>query len=598
MKKIKIGLAFGDNFYETHKLNKYKNHLDFNKLNPRIYLILILILIVVTLFIIRLFSLEIINSSYYKILSDNNRTRTQVIHAPRGIIFDRYGNPLVYNMPGFREKNGNKTIFLNSSQVVSKLENNKNLSIDSLRFYPYKDALAHVVGYVGQISPGELSDPNFSNYGSDAVIGKMGIEQFYDKSLRGVDGKKLIEVDANGNYVKTLGETDSINGENINLTIDKNLQERAYNLMKNVKGSVVVSRPDGQILAMVSTPSFDPNLFTLGSSYKTLGPYYKNVTSIIRDSKNQPLLNRSISGVYPPGSTFKLVVAATALENNVINKNFTIDDTGIIKIGNFSFSNWYYSQYGRTDGIVDVTKAIQRSNDIFFYQVGHLLGVNNLSKGAAKFGLGKPLGIDLMGEASGFLPTSLWKEVTFGQPWYLGDDYHYGIGQGYLLVTPLQVNAWTQAVANGGILYRPHLNLNLKPYILASNLLNQTNFNLIRTGMIEACSPGGVAYPLYNYEFPLENAKHPIAIDGKNFFTPVNASESANFRNDIGVSVACKTGTAQQGSATALPHAWLTLFAPAYNPQVIITVLVEDGGEGSTVAGPIAKQILDAYFEK
>ena len=321
MKKIKVGPAFGDSFYETHKLNKYKNHLGFDKLNPRIYLILASVLIIVALFIIRLFYLEVIKSTYYKILSDNNRTRTQIIHAPRGIIFDRYGNPLVYNMPGFREKNGNKTIFLTSAQVVSKLVNDKNLSIDSLRFYPYKNALAHIVGYVGQISPSELSDPQFSGYGSDAVIGKMGIEQFYDKNLRGVDGKKLIEVDASGNYVKTLGETDPISGQNINLTIDKNLQEKVYNLMKNVKGSAIVSTPNGQILAMVSTPSFDPNLFTLGSSYKTSDSTYKNVTSIINDSKNQPLLNRSIGGVYPPGSTFKLVVAATALQNNVINSN-------------------------------------------------------------------------------------------------------------------------------------------------------------------------------------------------------------------------------------------------------------------------------------
>ncbi len=602
MKRTKVGMAFGESLYSSAKFKKYKNHFNFDspagEFKTRNYLIWTILIIVLLIFGGRLFYLQVIASNYYKTLADQNRTRTEIIHAPRGIILDRNSNPLVYNIPGFREKNGKNLIFLTSSQVTSQLANNKNLEIDSLRFYPFKDTFAHVLGYVGQISPDELKNPEFANFSADSVIGKMGIEQFYDADLRGSDGEKLIEVDATGRYVRTLGQTDPIPGKNIVLTLDKNIQNAAYNAMSGIKkGAVIVSTPTGEILAMVNKPSFDPNLFTLGSTYKIASnAAYSNVSSIINDSNNEPLLNRSISGQYPPGSTFKLVVAATALQDKLIDANYTVQDNGIIKIGDFSFSNWYYSEYGKTEGTVDVVKAIKRSNDIFFYTVGHLLGVDRLSAGAAKFGLGKTLGIDLNGEEKGFLPTSAWKEKTFGQQWYLGDDYHYGIGQGYLLTTPLQVNSWTQAIANGGKLYQPHLLKNQELKILDQNLLTSNNFGLIREGMIEACSPGGVAFPLFNYSVKGEGLR--VKIDNKNFYNPPEATEDANLKNEVGVSIACKTGTAEQEAGSANPDAWITLFAPAYNPQIIVTVLVEDSGEGSTVAAPIAKQVLDAYFKK
>ena len=217
------------------------------------------------------------------------------------------------------------------------------------------------------------------------------------------------------------------------------------------------------------------------------------------------------------------------------------------------------------------------------------MGVDKVSETAKKFGLGEPLGIDLRGEASGTVPTPEWKLKNIGETWYLGDTYHYGIGQGFLLTTPLQVNSWTQAIANGGTLYKPHLLKNQPLEIISQNLLDSHSSELIKEGMVEACSPGGVAWPLFSYT--IKNAKLPV--DGKNILGVDPASGSADMRHVV---LACKTGTAEAGGTNSEPHAWVTLFAPAYNPQIVITVLSENSGEGSNVAAPIAKKILDNWF--
>ena len=281
-----------------------------------------------------------------------------------------------------------------------------------------------------------------------------------------------------------------------------------------------------------------------------------------------------------------------------------MEDTGSINVGAFTFSNWYFTQYGKTDGMVNVAKGIKRSNDIFFYKLAEKIGVDKISQTAMDFGLGQKLGIDLAGEAKGLIPTRKWKEKTIGGPWFLGDTYHYGIGQGYVLTTPLQVNTWTQVIANEGSLYKPHLlksraagkafgdarqisNLVPPAKPLATlgksqKFLNDKTISLIRKGMVESCSPGGVAWPLF--EFRVRNSK--LRIDGKNILGVEGASGSADMRQIV---IACKTGTAQHGGENTMPHAWITLFAPAYNPEIIVTVLVEESGEGSNVAAPIAK---------
>lgn len=220
------------------------------------------------------------------------------------------------------------------------------------------------------------------------------------------------------------------------------------------------------------------------------------------------------------------------------------------------------------------------------------MGVDELAKWSQKFGIGKPLGIDLPGEASGLVPTAAWKQKTIGEPWYLGDNFHYGIGQGYLLATPLQVNSWTQAISNQGVLYQPHLLLDQKPRVEQSKFLSQKTFDLVRQGMVEACSTGGVAWPFFDFKVKNKN----LPIDGKNILEVPQATTSADFKDYRKVVIACKTGTAEQGGDSALPHAWITLFAPAYNPKIVVTVLVEESGEGSNVAAPIAKKIVESYF--
>jgi penicillin-binding protein 2 len=451
--------------------------------------------------------------------------------------------------------------------------------------------MSHVLGYIGQISEAELKTPVFANYAATDWVGKSGIEEQYEQLLRGVDGKQLIEIDALGKKVRSLGQTDPIAGVDITLTLDTKVQKAAYDGAKSVhKGAIVVSKPDGQILAMVSKPSFDPNLFTLDTTYKPASDSaYFSLESVLEDSNSQPLLDRVIAGTYPPGSTFKLVTAASGLDKHVIDDSYRVTDTGVVKIGQFSFANWFYTQYGKTEpGELDVTRALARSNDIFFYKLAEKIGVDRLSDTARDFGLGSRLGIDLSGELSGVVPNKKWKKDTIGEDWYLGDTYHYGIGQGFLLTTPLQVNMLTSVIANNGVLYQPRLLKNSQPKIKAENLLAEKNASLIRSGMIASCSSGGVGYALF--DFKVKNPK--LAIDGKNFMKV--ATGSADMRQ---IPVACKTGTAQHGGEDTLPHAWITVFAPAYKPEIIVTVLAESSGEGSVIAAPIAKKILEAYFE-
>lgn len=595
------GAAFPD-FVRTEQYGK-RSHMEEEgeKRAMRGFLLPLILLFFVGILIIRLTSVSLFQGKYYSTLAQNNRVKTTTIHAPRGIIYDRNNKPLVFNVPGFRQKVGDKIVVLSHEQASEKMaKGEKNIEIDNLRQYPYNEALAHVIGYIGQITEEELRLPQFASYKGGEVIGKGGIEQIYEGKLVGINGKQLVEVDAVGKIVRALGQEDPIPGQDITLTLDAGLQKAAYSAMKEIKkGAVVASTPTGEILALLSKPSFDPNLFTLGKTYKVASDSaYKTIEDILTDSQNQPLLNRAISGVYPPGSTFKLVTAAAGLETGKIDERFTVTDTGVLQVGVFSFGNWYFLQYGKTEGEVDIVKGIKRSNDIFFYKVAEALGHESLSAMAKKLGLGEKTGIDLFGEVKGLVPSDAWKREAISEQWYLGDTYHYGIGQGYLLATPLQVNAFTQAIANKGTLYKPHLlkisNINPPAGGQISNIITEKTENLIRRGMIESCSPGGVAWPLF--EFRIKNSK--LRVDGKNFLEVPQSTVSANFKDFRKVSIACKTGTAQHGGEKDLPHAWITLWAPAYDPQIIVTVLAESSGEGSNIAAPIAKKILEEWFSR
>jgi len=584
---MKPGAAFTDSIH-TEKIKRHRfreNDSSSASMNGKV--LLIALIIVSTTIFLKIVSLQIVHGKYYRSLSDSNRTRTKIVYAPRGVLFDRHNIPLVYNLPGFRQTVKGKVVILSQEKALDLIAKGaQNISVGSLRQYPFKDAFAHALGYVGQITQEEHESSDFKDYLTTDLIGKTGIEYKYEKLLRGVNGKQLIEVDATAKEVRVLGQTDPIPGQDLHLTLDSKLQLEVYSAMKDVKkGAVIVSTPKGEILSIVSKPSFDPNLFTLGPSYIATNTAYPSIGSILIGN-DQPLLDRAISGTYPPGSTFKVVMAAGALQSKKIDASYVVNDQGKIQIGPYTYTNWYYTDYGKTEGEVGVVKALARSNDIFFYELAARMGLSTLVSSASQMGVGKTTGIDLPGEAAGVLPDKKWKQKNVGEDWYLGDTYIYGIGQGYLLTTPLQVNIWTQIVANGGNLYQPHIiSMDDKP--LKTGILSQPTVDLVRQGMVGACEAKGTAWPLFDFKVKNSNLK----IDGKNILQA--ASSSADMRHVV---IACKTGTAQHGGEDTPPHAWITLYAPAYDPQIVVTVLKEDSGEGSNEAGPIAKKILEEYF--
>ncbi len=554
----------------------------------------------------RLFDLTLIQGHELRALADNNRTRELIIHAPRGILLDRTGKPLVVNIPQY-------LLIGSTTKTISKEEGDRLeksglaagtfLEVDYRRQYLYPDSLSQVTGYTGELTDTELQDEYYQlrEYRSGDKIGRTGAENYYEDKLRGRDGKELVEVDATGKMLRVLGRQEAIPGEDITLSVDTSLSEaaaRAFPLGE--KGAIVVSKPStGEVLALYSAPTFSASRFSQGLS---TGEY-----TALLNNPDRPLFNRAIGGTYPPGSTFKIVLAVGGLEEGFVKPDTIVEDNGTITIGQFTFPNWYYLQYGKTEGPVDIVKALQRSNDIFFYKVGEWLGITKIAKWARAVGLGKTLGIELSGEAGGLVPDPTWKAATFNTPgdlaarsdeWYLGDTYHVAIGQGYLLTTPLQVNAWTNVIASGGKLCRPTIakvtsgkgdckDLGLAPETL----------KLISTGLEEACATGGTGWPLFNFG---------IRRDASG-----TATSSGTF---TGIPVACKTGTAEFGDPQNRTHAWFTTFAPvpaediskagvpenakilSGDPELSITVLVEGAGEGSNIAAPVAKKIYEEWF--
>ncbi|MCL4390081.1 MAG: penicillin-binding transpeptidase domain-containing protein [Patescibacteria group bacterium] len=488
-----------------------------------------------------LFRLQIFQGNYFRALADGNRVRRIPIHAPRGIIYDRNGLPLTINLPAYR-LSGQQ---ISKSQAIAAMAHGQIAETDSTRSYPLGPAAAHVVGYVG--------------FAGDKIVGLSGLEQQYEDRLAGKDGQEIVEVDAMGNKLRTLATVPPTPGQDLTISLDAQLQKAAYGQIKDVTGAVVVTNPaTGEVLALASAPSFDPNVFTdltLPADYRQV-----KIKEIFTDP-NQSLFDRAIAGTYPAGSTFKIITATAGLEMGKIDANFQITDPGILIIGPYKFPNWLYLRGGGTQGDLNVVSALQKSNDIFFYEVGGLVGAQGIIEWGKKFGLDAPLGVDLPGEAGG--------NLALKSDWFLGDTYHLAIGQGNLLVTPLQVNSWTATIANGGSVCQPHLlgqpncrNIGIQP----------RNLDLVRQGLLAACATGGTAWPLFN--FTVHNTPYQLA---------------------------CKTGTAEYGDPQDRTHAWLTGYGPADLPagrQVAVTVLVEGGGEGDTVAAPLVKNILTAWFSR
>lgn len=566
----------------------------------------------------RVFFLAVIKGAYYQDISRGNSIRSVVIKAPRGRIFDRSGVPLVSNVPSIdaviipayipRDSDGLKKVAdetakilgMDSTDMESILENNKSNSLNAvllkenisqdesltllekgnellginiektaIRSYADGQIFSHILGYEGKIEQKEL-DQN-KGYLLTDYIGKQGIEKSYEQYLRGVHGADQVEVDSMGSMKRQVGIINPKPGSDLVLSIDAGLQKKIYDSLNDIldktktktAAAVAINPQNGEILAMVSMPSYDNNLF----AKKISSNDYAN---LIQDPNN-PLFNRAISGEYPPGSTIKPAIATAALSEGVINPSTVINSLGgILRIGSYSFRDW------TVHGQSDVRLAIAQSNDIFFYTIGGGygsiggLGMDRMKKWNNLFGLGEKTGIDIGGETSGLIPDEQWKQDTIGEKWSVGNSYHAAIGQGYVTTTPLQLANYIASIANGGTLYKPHIVSQIKksdgsittiqPQIIRSGFVSRDVLNVVREGMRKVITDG-TAQPL----------------------------------KDLSVEVAGKTGTAQFGTGNQT-HGWFVSFAPYDNPQIAMVVLAEGAGEGFTSALPVTKAVYEWYF--
>ena len=520
------------------------------------------------IFLVRLFILGVVQGEKNRALSENNRIRLVPVEAMRGAIFDRDGKLLA---------SSEREYFLSYDGGESKISHEQVEELTALglasedfegdlgrieqrvvRKYSLGEKSAHVLGYTSRADTNDLkTSPALSPFD---FVGRLGIEASHDDFLRGVNGKKLIEIDANSREVSLLGNKQDTGGGEVKLTIRSDLASTAYDSLKkqadkigSKRGAVIVGDPNtGEVLAMASYPSFDP----------------ENIAASVTN-QNKPYFNRAIAGVYPPGSVFKIVTAVAGLESGKVNGDTEIEDVGEFSIGDIKFSNWFYTQYGQKDGILKLDRAIARSNDIFFYKWAETVGLEAIRDMAIKLGFGQKTGVDLPGEEFGLVPDEVWKKSQFGEVWFPGDTMHLGIGQGFMLVTPMQISQMTGFMASGKLM-RPYLvseiktkdkEVKINPKIIAENPVKQENFDLVRRGMKMACQKGGTGWPFFEASY----------------------------------TVGCKTGTAERAEGN--PNAWFTAFAPFENPQVAVTVLIEDGGEGSSVAAPVAREILDWWFK-
>lgn len=476
-----------------------------------------------------------------------------------------------------------------------------------VREYLYGPLTAHILGYVGPI-PGEEAE-RYEAEGYDPglhSVGISGIENTFERELHGDDGQKLIEVDVHGREIGIVGEPEpSVPGYNLQLTLDLDLQRASEEILKaqleavnRDQGVVIAMNPQtGEVLALVSLPGYDNNEFSGGISSQALQK--------LQEDPSRPLVNHAISGMFPPGSTFKITVAAGALEEGVVTANSTFYCGGILWLPNRFYPGdpslaqpfycWVHSGYGH-HGSLSIVSAIGRSCDIYFYQAGggyrdqsRGLGAERMGQYAQLFGFGAPSGIDLPGEAAGLIPDAKWKRVNYSESWVTGDTYNMAIGQGFVLATPLQVLNAAATVANGGTLYRPQLVRQVidgdgqvvrafAPDVIRQVPVSAANMNLVREGMRAVVSGAGAT--AYAMNVP------GVAVAGK--------TGTAEFFEDRN-----KDGLPDRDKEGHLPtHAWFTAFAPYEDPEIALVVFLWGGGEGSGAAVPVARDILRYYFER
>lgn len=564
--------------------------------------------------IARLYYLQVYQADRYKTLADENRISTRLLVPPRGIIFDRNGVTIASNQQNFQalivaeqapnvqetldafkkimplseaeEERIKKDLKRNRSFVPIKIRDNLSweevsriqlnapdlpgIVIDEglTRYYPFGAGMAHILGYVSSVSDKDVKDdpllevPGFK-------IGKSGIEKYLEKALRGESGNLKLEVNAYGRIMKEIERVDGIPGKDVQLTIDSRLQQKAFELFGEESGAaVLLDVHTGEILAFVSAPSFDPNMMTQGLSTE-------DWNALLHNERN-PLTDKAISGQYSPGSTFKMIVALAALEAGVIKPETRTYCAGKMFLGNHAFHCWKKEGHGH----LNVVEALQHSCDIFFYETAQKLGIEKIADMARRFGLGSKINIGLENEKAGLIPDKEWKLRRFGEPWQQGESLISGIGQGYILTTPLQLATMTARLVNGGYEIKPtflKVSDGEKSKIKKIDV-SPANLELIKEGMYAVVNkPGGTAWrSQFDY--------HGQRMGGKTGTTQVRRITMKERREGI-------------KKESELPwrlrnHALFVGYAPHDNPKYAVAVLVEHGGGGSSVAAPLAGKIL------
>ncbi len=588
---------------------------DKGKVLIRRSLIMALIKFLLLMVIIaRLYYLQVYQADRYKTLADENRISTRLLVPPRGIIFDRNGVTIASNQQNFQalivaeqapnvqetldafkkimplseaeEERIKKDLKRNRSFVPIKIRDNLSweevsriqlnapdlpgIVIDEglTRYYPFGAGMAHILGYVSSVSDKDVKDdpllevPGFK-------IGKSGIEKYLEKALRGESGNLKLEVNAYGRIMKEIERVDGIPGKDVQLTIDSRLQQKAFELFGEESGAaVLLDVHTGEILAFVSAPSFDPNMMTQGLSTE-------DWNALLHNERN-PLTDKAISGQYSPGSTFKMIVALAALEAGVIKPETRTYCAGKMFLGNHAFHCWKKEGHGH----LNVVEALQHSCDIFFYETAQKLGIEKIADMARRFGLGSKINIGLENEKAGLIPDKEWKLRRFGEPWQQGESLISGIGQGYILTTPLQLATMTARLVNGGYEIKPtflKVSDGEKSKIKKIDV-SPANLELIKEGMYAVVNkPGGTAWrSQFDY--------HGQRMGGKTGTTQVRRITMKERREGI-------------KKESELPwrlrnHALFVGYAPHDNPKYAVAVLVEHGGGGSSVAAPLAGKIL------
>ena len=592
------------------------------ELRPRARLIYLLVALAFVGIMARLIFLQAIQGERYSYLSENNRIRIKRILGTRGMIYDQRGDLLVDSRPSFDllfvpEDSENPEATLRQlagylgreeSELLENFKQSKSRSafddiilgkdVDwatvvavethqldlpgvTLRARPrrsYADgpAGAHVLGYLGEIGPKQLKSFKAEGYELGDEIGQYGLEKKWEQYLRGKGGGQQVEVDAVGRRVRVLSEVISGPGYTVHLTLDRKLQQTAYEALQGKEGTIVVlDVHSGAILAMASTPAFDPNVFARGIK----GDEWR---ALIKD-RLRPLNNRAIQGQYPPGSTFKVVMAIAGLEEAAIQPDTKIFDPGFFPFGNRNFRDWKKEGHGS----VDLHKSLVESCDVYYYTLGTRLGIDKIAKWSRAFGLGEKSGALLDDEKGGLVPDTEWKRKRFRQPWYPGETPSVAIGQGYLTVTPLQLANMMAAVANGGTLYRPRLVSRVEsiegqrvyeqgPEVIRTIELKPETLNRVRNALadvVQGAAGTGKA------------ARSPIiALAGKTGTAQVVEMKGAYLKSE-------------QLTYFNRDHAWFVSYAPLNKPEIAIAVLVEHGGHGGEAAAPMAKKVAEKYAE-